>query len=138
MRQKVLLNLGRAFPIAKDDWQLLCQRVTELLEGQATLGFMTLPTAIETWARRIAKRLLERRQQTPEPSDWETVNVRSASDSDVRSVGVEHAALAALKLLDIPNKLRTLGLNKRQVGCALVNIIGHMAAQGSERETNAW
>ncbi|MCY4202241.1 MAG: hypothetical protein OXD38_06425, partial [Aestuariivita sp.] len=44
----------------------------------------------------------------------------------------------ALKLLDLPNQLCALGLNKRQQGCALANIIGRMAQPGSERATNAW
>ncbi len=89
-------------------------------------------------ARRIAKRLLERQEHRSETPDWERVDVHSLQNSDARSIGIEHAALEALKLLDLPNQLCALGLNKRQQGCALANIIGRMAQPGSERATNAW
>jgi len=130
VRQKTLLNLGRNFSVDQRDWRLLCQRVDELINGQATLNFLTLPMEIETEARRIAKRLLERRGHTPEISDWETVDIHSAQDIDSRSIGVEHATLEALKILDIPNKLCSLGLNQRQQGCALAMIISRMAQPG--------
>ncbi len=110
VRQKTPLNLGRHFPIAQEDWPLLCQRVDELMTYQATLNFMTLPTAVETEARRIVKRLLERQERRSEAPDWESVDVQSLQNSDARSIGIEHAALEALKLLDIPNQLCALGL----------------------------
>ncbi len=138
VRQKTLLNLGRHFPIDQGDWPLLCQRVDELMTHQTTLNFMTLPAEIETEARRIVKRLLERQEHRSEAPDWERVAVQSLQNSDARSVGIEHAALEALKLLDLPNQLCALGLNKRQQGCALANIIGRRTQPGSERATNAW
>ena len=47
VRPKTLLNLGRTFSIAKEDWRLVCQRVDELMTHQTTLNFMTLPAEIE-------------------------------------------------------------------------------------------
>ena len=138
VRQKTLLNLGRHFPIDQGDWPLLCPRVDERMTHQATLNFMTLPTEIEAEARRIAKRLLERQDCSLGTPDWETVDLQSVQNSDARSIGIEHAALEALKLLDLPNTLCALGLNKRQQGCALANIIGRRTQPGSERATNAW
>jgi len=89
-------------------------------------------------ARRIAKRLLERQEHRSEAPDWERVDVHSLQNSDARSIGIEHAALEALKRLDLPNQLCALGLNKRQQGCALANIIGRRTQPGSERATHAW
>ena len=39
VRQKTPLNLGRHFPVARDDWPLPFRRVDELITRQATLGF---------------------------------------------------------------------------------------------------
>ena len=44
----------------------------------------------------------------------------------------------ALKLPDLPDQPRALGLNGRRRGRAPANIIGRMARPGSERATNAW
>ncbi|MCY4302436.1 MAG: hypothetical protein OXC68_11990, partial [Aestuariivita sp.] len=82
VRQKTLLNLGRHFPIDQGDWPLLCQRVDELMTHQTTLNFMTLPAVVETEARRIVKRLLERQEHRSETPDWERVDVHSLQNSD--------------------------------------------------------
>ena len=92
VRQKTPLNLGRHFPVARDDWPLPFRRVDEPVAGQATLGFQPLPTALETEARRIAKRLLERRERPPETPDRETVDIHSLRNGDARSIGTGHAA----------------------------------------------
>ena len=47
VRPKTLLNLGRTFSIAKEDWRLVCQRVDELMTHPATLNFRTRPAEIE-------------------------------------------------------------------------------------------
>ena len=88
VRQKTLLNLGRHFPIDQGDWPLLCPRVDELMTHQTTLNFMTLPTAVETEARRIAKRLLERQEHRSETPDGERVAVQSLPNSDARPVRI--------------------------------------------------
>jgi len=132
VRQKTRLNLGRTFPIAKENGTLVCQRVDELMTNQATLHVMTLPADIETEARRIAQRLLERRERMADTPDWETVDVHSVPDSDAHSMGIEHAALDALTLLDSPNTLCALGLNTRQQTCARATIIDQRTQPGSE------
>lgn len=141
VRQRTLLNLGRHFSIERDSWGLLCQRIEELLSGQASFGFETSTDAsVEAEARRIAKRLLERSASSPDDSgrDYQTLDVDSATDLDVRTAGVEHAALEALSSLGLPRLLLELGFNRRQQRCALANIVGRMAAPASERETNRW
>ncbi len=35
VRQITILNLGRHFPLAQDDWPLLCSRLEQLLNPQA-------------------------------------------------------------------------------------------------------
>ena len=54
-----------------------------------------------------------------------------------RSVGVEHAALAAMGQCGLEDKLAELGLNRPQIAAAVGNIIGRMASPGSEPATLA-
>ena len=93
---------------------------------------------IEAEARKIAARLLERQGGETPDGDWENVDIASAADSDGRSAGIEHAALAALDMLGLPELLDGLGFNRRQRCCALATIAARMAAPGSERATNRW
>ena len=138
VRQHTLLNLGRHFEIDHQDWPLLCQRTEELLSGQTVLNLVPHPPKIEAEARRIAARLLQRQGAETSPGDWETVDIASAADSDTRSLGIEHAALAALDMLRLPKLLDDLGFNRRQRCCALATIAARMAAPGLERATNRW
>ncbi len=142
VKQRTLMNLGRHFRIEQHCWSLLCQRIEELLSAQHPFDFVPPAPNIEAEARRIANQLLARNAEslpaTRAAKDWQTVNVNSASDSDVRSVGVEHAALEALNCLGVPELLLQLGFNRRQRCCALASIVARMAAPASERRTNLW
>ena len=142
VKQRTLLNLGRHFSIEQEHWGLLCQRVDELLNAQHRFEFIASHPQIESQARRIAARVVERAgEPTPEnqaTKDFQTVDVNSAADRDVRTVGVEHAALAALESLGVPQLLQDLGFNRRQRCLALATIVGRMATPASERETNRW
>lgn len=66
------------------------------------------------------------------------VDLDSLELVDPRSVGVEHAALAAMRQCGLQDKLSELGLNRPQIAAALGNIIARMAQPGSELATHAW
>ncbi len=142
VKQRTLLNLGRHFSIDKQYWGLLCQRVEELLSAQDRFDFIAPQPNIESEARRIAACLVDRASESvPEEQttkDFQSVDVNSGADGDVRTVGVEHAALAALETLEVPQLLQNLGFNRRQRCLALATIVARMAAPASERETNRW
>jgi len=50
VRQRTLLNLGRHFSLAKDEWPFLCSRIEFLLSGQKELVPQPVPAAIESLA----------------------------------------------------------------------------------------
>ncbi len=154
VRPKTLLNLGRHVPMDQGDWPLLCPRVDALMTHPATLNVRTLPTAVETskdlWHGGLpdagrSVRSTDRRRRTgsgsrgagrcPVPSKQRCAPCHDRLASRMRR---SRHPNPALKRLDLPNQLCALGLNKRQQGCALANIIGRMAQPGSERATNAW
>ena len=71
-------------------------------------------------------------------SRYQEVDLDSLELVDPRSVGVEHAALSAMRQCGLPDKLSELGLNRPQIAAALGNIIARMAEPGSELATHAW
>jgi hypothetical protein len=52
VRQVTLLNLGRHFSLAREDWPLLCSRIESLLAPQTLLCPIECPDAIERAAQR--------------------------------------------------------------------------------------
>ncbi|HEX9618353.1 MAG TPA: IS1634 family transposase [Anaerolineales bacterium] len=71
-------------------------------------------------------------------ADYHEVDIASLELVRPRSVGVEHAGLAALSRLEIPRILESAGLNGVQRAAAMGSIIGRMAAPGSELATWGW
>ena len=56
VRQVTVLNLGRHFPFAREDWPLLCSRIEQLLAPQTLL----CPTECTSSGRKIRQRGHER------------------------------------------------------------------------------
>ncbi|MDP3843256.1 MAG: IS1634 family transposase [Oxalobacteraceae bacterium] len=150
MKQTTLLNLGSHFDVPQADWPALAARIDALLHGQAALQLEPLSEAVETIAQRCAAQLIalqsiEKPEASPattaEPSDagrFQEVDLDSIEMVRPRSVGVEHAALSAMRQCGFEDKLAELGFNRPQIAAAVGNIIGRMAHPGSELATHAW
>jgi len=55
-----------------------------------------------------------------------------------RSVGVENAALCAMRQCGFEDKLSALGLNRPQIAAAVASVVARMAHPASELATHAW
>lgn len=141
VRQRTLLNLGRNFSLPKEQWPRLCARIEQILTGQGS--FLPESASMEAQAQRYAARLVvlsappTSGQQSAE-AQYQEVDIASLELVRPRSVGVEHAGLAALSWLEIPQILESAGLNGAQRAAAMGSIIGRMAAAGSELATWHW
>jgi transposase len=76
--------------------------------------------------------------QAGQAARYQEVDLDSLELVDPRSVGVEHAALAAMRQCGLQDKLSELGLNRPQIAAAVGNIVARMAQPGSELATHAW
>jgi transposase len=146
VRQVTLLNLGRHFVVAQEDWPTLCPRIEEILNGQA--GLLSLKPELEKLAQRYAAQMLLRQGQSIQPGraqpslsagrTFVEVDVDSLEMLRPRSVGVEHAGLSVMRELGFIEHLQALGFNRAQCAAAIGNVIGRMAAPGSELATWGW
>ena len=139
VRQRTLLNLGGAFDIPKARWPVLCRRIDEVLNGQASL-LDDVADAVEDEAQRIAAQLLARGRagDAAAARDLVTVDVDSLALTRPRSVGVEQVGLWALERLGLVELLAGLGVNAALRTAALGSIVARLAYPASERATHAW
>ena len=143
VRQRTLLNLGRHFDVAQNDWPVLCRRIDELLSGQLPLP-PDCPPALESHAQRIAAQLLaHERVGTPalptgRTRDIQHVDVDSLELLRPRSVGVEHVGLWAMDQLGLRTLFEEVGLGASMSAAAVGSIIARMARPGSERAARRW
>lgn len=143
VHQKTLLNLGRGFTLTQEKWQLLCIRIEQILSGQTT--YLHESAEIEKLAQRYSARLITALQvpsvtTSSEASvpEYQEVDVNSLEMIRPRTVGVEHAGLAALSWLGLDTIFESIGMNAGLRACALGSIIGRMAYPGSELSTWRW
>ena len=69
---------------------------------------------------------------------YQEVDLDSLELVDPSSVGVEHAALSAMRQCGLEDKLKQMGLNRPQIAAAVGNIVARMAQPCSELATHAW
>ena len=150
VKQTTLLNLGSHFDVPQADWPALAARIDALLHGQAALQLEPLPEAIEAIAQRCAAQLIALRSiespaaslataaQSSDAGRFQEVDLDSIEMVRPRSVGVEHAALSAMRQCGFEDKLAELGFNRPQIAAAVGNIIGRIAHPGSELATHVW
>jgi len=150
VKQTTLLNLGSHFDLPQQEWPALAKRIDELLQGQAPLVDALLSETGQALAQRYAAQLIALRPSAAtltaaqaaagpsEPGRYQEVDLDSLELVRPRSVGVEHAALSAMRQYGLQDKLAELGLNRPQIAAAIGNIVGRMAHPGSELATHAW
>ncbi len=157
IKQSTLLNLGSHFDLPKDQWPLLAQRIDELLHNQTSLIESTLSEAAQTLAQRYAAQLIALKPSESVPATapvadgaiavahapqgaaerFQSVDLGSIELSRPRSVGVENAALCAMRQCRFEDKLSELGLNRPQIAAAVASVIARMAHPGSELASHA-
>ena len=100
---------------------------------------------MEKLANEFARRIRRKeRQWLPAPVSemipphWETVDLSSLAQEEVRTVGAEAIGYWAFSRLRFPGMLSRLGFSASQVAVAAVLIIGPLVHPGSERETFRW
>ena len=143
VQQHTLLNLGRHFEVAREDWPALCQRIEDILAGQLPLS-PDDPAALEAHAQRIAAQLLARARvgsraaAAPPTPDVQAVDVNSLALLRPRAVGVEQVALWAMDQLGLRELLKTLGLTPSLRAAAVGSIVARLAQPGSEAAARRW
>jgi len=156
VKQSTLLNLGSHFDLPQGQWPALAARIDQLVRGQGSLVESTLSDVGQALAQRYAAQLIALQPSaasiTPAQAARAASAINSAGDAErfqevdldslelvrPRSVGVEHAALSAMRQCGLEDKLAELGLNRPQIAAAVGNIVGRMAHPGSELATHAW
>ena len=142
-RQRTLLTL-KNFDIPDEKWKTLADAIEAKLNGQFVLY---IEKEIEFLADHYSaliqeKRLSEQRNietvvETEEP-EYETVNLRSVKNKNIRTIGAEYVALSAYEDLGLDELFCNLGFNKRQRHLAALSIIGRLVNPDSENATREW
>jgi len=138
-RQRAVINLGQ-LDLPKENWKELANRIEDLLRGYDG-STVPIDADIEALARHYTKQILRKQRSEEKEStileneqDFRTIDINAVSSSDGRSIGPEHAGLAAMKALGFFDLFRQLGFTGDESHLAALQIVGRLVHPGSERE----
>lgn len=142
-RQRPVLNIGTDFTLPIEKWKELADRIEAIISGQ--YNFFPVPEEIEQLAKRYARKIIRRHgQRSPvaledqSKADYQTVDVNSLENEQIRSVGGESVVLATIQELELDRKLEELGFNRPNIEAAIGVITARLLAPTSERATHLW
>jgi transposase len=135
VRQKLLLSLGR-LPIAEEKHPQLTRRIKEIIQGQET--FIRADSEIEALAQKFAGLYIERNSVPAETAAYESVDIKSLRNYQVRHIGGEYLGLTFFDELHLRQCLRSCGFSRRQIEIAMLLLIGRLVHPGSERHMHQW
>jgi len=141
-RQRIVLDLGR-LELPRTQWKVLADRIEQILCGQRNLW--PVDVLIEKLAVDFARRVKRKvRQEQPEhvtpevEPQWETIDLGSITQEEVRTVGAEALGHWAFTKLGFWAMLKDLGFSPAQTTLAALLIIGRLVHPASERQTYLW
>lgn len=141
-RQRIVLNLGQ-LELPRDRWKILADRIEQVILGQRSLW--PVDESIENLAHDYAVRVKRKERQAPQPlpktagePQWETVDLGSLTQEEVRTVGGEAIGNWAFNKLGFPKMLSDLGFSPTQSAIAAMLILGRLLHPASERDTFLW
>lgn len=144
-RQRILLTVGHDIDLSQEERKLLANRIEEIISGINPL--IPYPEKIERLAHIFARKLtrkqsilLEESSITPEQPirDYQEVDLNTLKHEHSRTIGIEHIVYETAKELQLDQKLKELGLTKRQIQIAIGIIVGKLVKPGSERASCKW
>jgi len=142
-RQRILLYMGTDLSLAEGEHKMLAERIEEILTGARSL-FQYSPE-IECLAEYYTSQLIHRlskpdneHKNSESEADFNTIDVSSIEQLEPRTVGAEHLLLQMANQLELSNRLKELGLSKKEIALSLGTIIARAVAPSSERATYPW
>jgi hypothetical protein len=141
------LNLGKLEYIPKADYKVLANRIEEIITGAQNSLFPVVPDEIEELAQSFAKQISKEKIFSPNKgkaiskevdSNYQNVNLDSLEQTESKDIGGEWLVKQAFDKLGIPDILKSVGIDKKQVEIAQLLLKAKLIHPSSELETERW
>jgi Transposase DDE domain len=140
-RQRMVLGLGQLLELPDFDQKVLfLERLNELIKGKPTL-FVCNDEKIEQLAQHYYLQLKQKKKidrATDAVEDFDTVNLNTLKNKNIREVGAESLCYQALRQLKIDHYLKCRGWDDEQINLATTHIISRAVYPASEYKTVTW
>lgn len=138
----MVLGLGRLPELASFDQKVLfLERLNELIKGKPTLFNSSKDETVEQLAQHYYEELKKKKKidiASDVTEDFDTVNLNTLKNKNIREVGAESLCYQALHQLKIDNYLKSRGWDDEQINLAATHIISRAVYPASEYKTVSW
>lgn len=141
-RQRMVLGLGRLPELPDFDQKIIfLERLNELIKGKPTLFSADQDEKIEQLAQHYYQELRKKKKidrVSDVAKDFDTVNLGTLKNKNIREVGAESICYQALQQLKIESYLKNRGWDEEQICLAATHIISRAVYPASEYKTVSW
>lgn len=147
---RTMLNLGFLEGLSPEQMNVIQKILTERADNQGKSLFevseindpIVKQYVEEYYARLVSEKRIDAAPAKTKASktgkDWQTIDVNSIRNKDVREVGAEWMCLQAIRQLGMDTFLSNQGWEEEQVQLALTHIIGRAVYPASELKASSW
>ncbi len=143
-RQRTIMQLGE-IPLPKEDWPALASELERRISGQPGSGLPGFQAAAVSVAADLAMRGFGTRArlkadnvESERDACFASVNLKTATSGESRSIGAELAVDAAWKALGMPSILKELGFSAADRSMAEAVVAARLIAPGSDLAAWRW
>jgi hypothetical protein len=146
-RQVVVLNLGKLDGVSDANRKLLGDRIEEIITGKPSLFSNSLYDEIEQLAQQFARKVAKDKIFPSSKGksiakdieqDLQIIDLQTIEQIASKSMGAEWLVKQTFDKLNIPNLLKGIGLNDKQVISAQLLLTGKLIHPSSELEAQRW
>lgn len=142
-RQRTILQLGKV-ELRKEHWKALADRIEAMVFGQGLL-FPADPE-VESLARHYADVIIQNRlvvtgedeSKQTETAEYETIDLKSVTHGQVRTIGAEHVGLSMFRQLEFDRFLKKLKFSDEEIALSALAVVGKLVYPASELGTKGW
>lgn len=140
-RQRTILNLG-TLDLPKDQWKSLADLIEAKVLGKKSL--FEADKHIDELASHYANLIIHRHisvgdiKEEKEDTEYETVNLKSISNTKTRRIGAEYVGLSMFRMLGLDGLFKRLGFSDKEIDLAVLSIVGRLIYPASERKIRIW
>ncbi len=140
--QRMVLGLGRLPELPDFDQKVLfLERLNGLIKGKPTLFSTSTDETVERLAQHYYGELKKKKKidmVSDVTGDYDTVNLNTLKNKNIREIGAESLCYQALHQLKIDNYLKNRGWEDEQINLASTHIISRAVYPASEYKTVSW
>jgi hypothetical protein len=138
IRHHVIIGLGKLEELPTDEQKIfLGKRIEEMLKGVQRLELEPEDEKVEALAYHFYQEIIKKHRYDSKRkgADWQTVNLDSVKNKDVKEIGAEWLCKQSFDQLKIAEFLRNKGWGEEQISLATTHIISRAVYPASELKT---